>query len=97
MRQVLEQARKLSMLDAPLLIVGDTGTGKDVLARACHLRSPRGKQPFLALNCAALPDDVAESELLAMPQGLILTRWKVKKVSSSRLTAVRCCWMKSVK
>lgn len=46
MRQVLEQARKLAMLDAPLLIVGDTGTGKDVLARACHLRSPRGKQPF---------------------------------------------------
>lgn len=46
MRHVLEQARKLAMLDAPLLIVGDTGTGKDILARACHLRSPRGKQPF---------------------------------------------------
>lgn len=69
MRQVLEQARKLSMLDAPLLIVGDTGTGKDVLARACHLRSPRGKQPFLALNCAALPDDVAESELFGHAAG----------------------------
>lgn len=69
MRQVLEQARKLAMLDAPLLIVGDTGTGKDVLARACHLRSPRGKQPFLALNCAALPDDVAESELFGHAAG----------------------------
>ncbi|MEG2043095.1 MAG: transcriptional regulator TyrR, partial [Hafnia sp.] len=67
--QVLEQARKLAMLDAPLLIVGDTGTGKDVLARACHLRSPRGKQPFLALNCAALPDDVAESELFGHAAG----------------------------
>lgn len=63
MRQLLEQARKLAMLDAPLLLVGETGTGKDVLARACHLRSPRGKKPFLALNCAALPDEVAESEL----------------------------------
>ncbi|ATA22192.1 transcriptional regulator of aroF, aroG, tyrA and aromatic amino acid transport [Gibbsiella quercinecans] len=69
MRQVLEQARKLAMLDAPLLLIGETGTGKDILARACHLRSPRGKQPFLALNCAALPDDVAESELFGHAPG----------------------------
>lgn len=69
MRHVLEQARKLAMLDAPLLIVGDTGTGKDLLARACHLRSPRGKQPFLALNCAALPDEVMESELFGYAPG----------------------------
>jgi len=69
MRQVVEQARKLAMLDAPLLIVGDTGTGKDMLARACHLRSARGKKPFLALNCASLPDDVAESELFGHAAG----------------------------
>ncbi len=69
MRQVLDQARKLAMLDAPLLITGDTGTGKDLLAHACHLRSPRGKQPFLALNCAALPDEVAESELFGHAPG----------------------------
>lgn len=69
MCHVLEQARKLAMFDAPLLIVGDTGTGKDILARACHLRSPRGKQPFLALNCAALPDDVMESELFGHAPG----------------------------
>jgi len=69
MRQVIEQARKLAMLDAPLLIVGDTGTGKDMLARACHLRSARGKKPFLALNCASLPDDVAESELFGHAPG----------------------------
>ncbi|MFS2225718.1 transcriptional regulator TyrR [Pantoea sp. B65] len=69
MRQVIEQARKLAMLDAPLLIVGDTGTGKDMLARACHLRSTRGKKPFLALNCASLPDDVAESELFGHAAG----------------------------
>ncbi|RWR03686.1 transcriptional regulator [[Pantoea] beijingensis] len=69
MRQVIDQARKLAMLDAPLLIVGDTGTGKDMLARACHLRSSRGKKPFLALNCASLPDDVAESELFGHAAG----------------------------
>ncbi len=69
MRQLIEQARKLAMLDAPLLIVGDTGTGKDMLAQACHLRSARGKKPFLALNCASLPDDVAESELFGHAPG----------------------------
>ena len=69
MRQVVDQARKLAMHDAPLLIVGDTGTGKDMLARACHLRSARGKKPFLALNCASLPDDVAESELFGHAAG----------------------------
>lgn len=69
MRHVLDQARKLAVLDVPLLIVGETGTGKDVLARACHLHSPRGKQPFLALNCASLPDDVVESELFGHAPG----------------------------
>lgn len=69
MRQVLAQARKLAMLDAPLLIVGDTGTGKDLLAHACHLRSARGKNVFLGLNCASLPDDVVESELFGYAAG----------------------------
>jgi len=69
MRQVLEQAKKLAMLDAPLLIVGDTGTGKDLLARACHLRSARGKNAFLGLNCASLPDAVVESELFGYAPG----------------------------
>lgn len=63
MRQVVEQARKMAMLNAPLLIIGDTGTGKDLLAHACHLGSPRRAQPFLALNCASIPEDAVESEL----------------------------------
>lgn len=79
MRQVVEHARKLAMLDAPLLIVGETGTGKDLMAHACHLRSPRGKQPFLALNCAALPDDVAESELFGHAAGAYPNALESKK------------------
>ena len=79
MRQVIEQARKLAMLDAPLLIMGETGTGKDLLAHACHLRSARGKQPFLALNCAALPDDVAESELFGHAAGAYPNALESKK------------------
>lgn len=63
MRHVVEQARKLAMLSAPLLIVGDTGTGKDLLAHACHLASPRAGKPYLALNCGSIPEDAVESEL----------------------------------
>ena len=63
MTQVLSQARKMAQLNAPLLLQGETGTGKELLAKACHEFSFRGDKPFLALNCASLPDNVAESEL----------------------------------
>ena len=63
MRHVVDQARKLALLTAPLLIVGETGTGKDLLANACHLASPRAQKPYLALNCASIPEDAVESEL----------------------------------
>lgn len=70
MRHVIDQARKLAMLSAPLLIVGDTGTGKDLLAHACHLASPRAAKPYLALNCASIPEDAVESELFGhAPEG----------------------------
>lgn len=70
MRQVVEQARKLATLSAPLLITGDTGTGKDLLAHACHLASPRAAKPYLALNCASIPEDAVESELFGhAPEG----------------------------
>lgn len=70
MRHVIEQARKLAMLTAPLLITGDTGTGKDLLAHACHLSSPRAAKPYLALNCASIPEESVESELFGhAPEG----------------------------
>ena len=69
MKEVLAQAAKLAMQDAPLLIVGDTGTGKELLARACHGASLRSSHPFMALNCAAMPDNVAESELFGYAPG----------------------------
>lgn len=70
MRHVIEQARKLALLNAPLLITGDTGTGKDQLAHACHLASPRAQKPYLALNCASIPEDAVESELFGhAPEG----------------------------
>lgn len=63
MLAVIEQAKKFSLLDAPLLIQGETGTGKDLLAKACHLASHRANQKFIAVNCAGLPADEAETEM----------------------------------
>lgn len=69
MNQVVAQAKKWAKLNAPLLISGDTGTGKDIIALACHSYSERSNMPFLALNCAALPDEVVESELYGHAAG----------------------------
>jgi transcriptional regulator of aroF, aroG, tyrA and aromatic amino acid transport len=57
------------MMDQPLLIEGETGTGKEMLARACHNRSERAPNPFLVLSCASMPDDVAETELFGHAPG----------------------------
>ena len=79
MRHVVEQARKFAMLNAPLLIVGDTGTGKDQLARACHQASPRADKPYLALNCGSIPEDVVESELFGHAPGAYANAVEGKK------------------
>lgn len=66
MRKVIREAKRMSTLDSSILIMGETGTGKELLARACHGASERAENPFMTLNCAALPDDVAESELFGV-------------------------------
>lgn len=63
MRRTVREARKMAQLEAPILISGETGTGKELMARACHYASNRSVKPFIALSCASLPDDAAESEL----------------------------------
>jgi TyrR family helix-turn-helix protein len=64
-----QRAARLAPLAAPLLIQGETGTGKELVAQACHHQSPRRRAPFLALNCAALPENLAESELFGYAPG----------------------------
>jgi TyrR family helix-turn-helix protein len=68
-RTLKARAQRVAALDAPLLIQGETGTGKELVARACHASSARHGEPFLALNCAALPENLAESELFGYAPG----------------------------
>jgi two-component system response regulator AtoC len=70
MREVLEMARKAAETEhTTILILGESGTGKGVLARAIHYASPRSSQPLLELNCATLPDALMESELFGFEPG----------------------------
>lgn len=70
MRTMLEMAKKAAEADhTTILILGESGTGKGVLARAIHYASPRAGQPLLELNCAALPENLLESELFGFEPG----------------------------
>ena len=68
-QQVFASVRKLAAADAPVLILGESGTGKEVVALTIHRRSRRGKGPFVAINCGAIPDTLIESELFGHERG----------------------------
>jgi DNA-binding NtrC family response regulator len=69
MQTVFRQIDRAAQSDAPVLITGETGTGKELCARALHKKSRRTARPFIALNCAAIPTDLFESEVFGHDQG----------------------------
>lgn len=69
MKNTVQNAQRFAMFDVPLLIQGETGTGKDLLAKACHYQSLHREHKFIAVNCAGLPDEDAESEMFGRKVG----------------------------
>ena len=69
LQSVLEEVKRVAPTDSTVLILGDTGTGKEVISQAIHNLSPRCGRPFIKLSCAALPFDLLESELFGHEKG----------------------------
>ena len=69
MRRLKQQVRSYAQLDAPVLILGATGAGKELFAHALHTESPRAEGPLVSINCAAIPKDLFESELFGYARG----------------------------
>jgi two-component system nitrogen regulation response regulator NtrX len=69
MRRVFEMADRVATTDATVLLLGESGTGKDLLAQEIHDRSPRAGKAFVAVNCAALPENLIEAELFGYERG----------------------------
>lgn len=79
MRKLFEMAARVAETDATVLILGESGTGKDLLAQEIHARSPRAGRPFVAVNCAALPENLIESELFGFEKGAFTGAAQQKK------------------
>ncbi|WED24101.1 nif-specific transcriptional activator NifA [Vibrio sp. JC009] len=79
MRRIFDQIRLVAPWDSTVLVRGESGTGKEVIANAIHYNSPRANHPFVKLNCAALPDNLLESELFGHEKGAFTGAVKQRK------------------
>jgi len=69
LRDVMHKAQQVATLDSPVLLLGETGTGKDVIANSIHYSSVRSDGPFISVNCGAIPDTLIDSELFGHEKG----------------------------
>jgi transcriptional regulator with PAS, ATPase and Fis domain len=69
LRELQEEINHVARSDAKVLITGDSGSGKELVAHAVHARSPRSSKPFVAVNCAGVPETLLESELFGHVKG----------------------------
>src|SRR5712691_4515844 len=75
MVRIRQQILQIAPVDVPVFICGESGVGKEVVARMIHLRSKRRNQPFVKVNCAALPGELLESELFGLSKELLRERY----------------------
>ena len=79
MQQIFHLIKSVANLDCTVLIQGETGTGKDLVAKAIHFQSRRAHQPFVAINCASVPENLLESELFGFERGAFTGAYRRKK------------------
>jgi two-component system response regulator GlrR len=79
MKTVLEKVAQVAVTDSNILIEGESGTGKELIAKSIHVTGPRRHSPFIAINCAAIPESLFESELFGFKKGAFTGAEKNKK------------------
>ncbi|SNR73183.1 Nif-specific regulatory protein [Desulfurobacterium atlanticum] len=79
MQKILKDVKKIAQTDVTVLLRGESGTGKEVLAKAIHFNSRRKNKPFIAINCAALPESLIEAELFGYEKGAFTGASSLKK------------------
>jgi PAS domain S-box-containing protein len=94
LKAVLSRIAKVAPTDSTVLIAGETGTGKELIARAVHKRSRRAGRAFISVNCAALPPTLVSSELFGMKRELLREPRSVGSAASKWLTTGRFSWTK---
>ena len=95
-RLIKAQGQRFAELDLPVLISGETGTGKELIARALHKSSARSKAPFLAINCSALPEHLLESELFGYASGAFTGAQKGGKPGLIELAEGGCLFLDEI-
>src|SRR5207244_3037412 len=80
MHEVFELLRSVAELDTTVLIYGETGVGKELLARSVHFSGARRDKPFVAVNCAAIPEELFESELFGFRKGAFTSASETRRV-----------------
>lgn len=79
MRQILRQVAQIASTDSTVCLYGESGTGKELIAKAVHVSSPRTRQPFVAVNCGAIPEGLLENELFGHVKGAFTGASQTKK------------------
>ncbi len=95
LRDVLDEAKTAAKSSSHVMVWGESGTGKEVFAQAIHAESDRSGQPFIAENCAAIPENLLEAILFGTSKGRIRMR-PTSPDFLKRLTEAHCFWMNSI-